>query len=661
MKILGITGGTGCGKTTLLRCVERHGGEVIDCDALYHARLHTDTALLEAISARFSGVVTDGELNRKALGKLVFADEAALRDLNSITHGAVCRAVRARLNLARERGCELAAVDAIALFESGLARLCDCTVAVTAPGSARIERLMRREGISEAYAAQRISAQKSDAEFSEMSDFTLQNSGTIAEFEEQCEQFLKGVISMSNKYDELRKEVLFAPKNGYDRISEADLAEMEPYCKDYIDFISTCKVEREAVEWTIAEAEKAGFQPLVPGMQLKPGDRVYGNNHKKSVIFAVVGKQSLNEGTHICAAHIDSPRLDLKPNPLYEDCEMAYFKTHYYGGIKKYQWTTTPLAIHGVVAKKDGTVVSVTVGEDESDPIFCVTDLLVHLSADQMKKTLAEGVTGENLRVLLGSHPLTDDEGGDRVKFAVMCLLHEKYCITEEDFLSAELTMVPAGRAREVGFDRSLIAAYGHDDRVCAYAAFRPMLNLDVPEKTAVCVLADKEEIGSQGISGMQSDYFETFMGDLCAAAGAELRRCFEKSFCLSADVSNAFDPLYAETCDKSNNTKINYGTGIFKYTGARGKSGSSDAAAEVMAYVRKLFSEQDVIWQTGELGKVDQGGGGTVACYMANRNIETVDAGVPVLSMHAPMELVSKLDTYMTFKGMKVFYEAKN
>ena len=661
MKILGITGGTGCGKTTLLRCVEKHGGEVIDCDALYHELLRMDAALLAAIAARFAGVVTDGELNRKALGKLVFADASALHDLNAITHGAVCRAVRKKLRLARERGCRLAAVDAIALFESGLAALCDCTVAVTAPEAARIERLMRREGISEEYAAQRIAAQKSNADFSKMSDFTLQNSGTIAEFEEQCEQFLKGVISMSNKYDELRKEVLFAPKNGYDRISEADLAAMEPYCKDYIDFISTCKVEREAVEWTIAEAEKVGFKPLVPGMQLKPGDRVYGNNHKKSVIFAVIGKQSLNEGTHICAAHIDSPRLDLKPNPLYEDCEMAYFKTHYYGGIKKYQWTTTPLAIHGVVAKKDGTVVPVTVGEDESDPIFCVTDLLVHLSADQMKKSLAEGVTGENLRVLLGSRPLTDDEGGDRVKFAVMCLLHEKYGITEEDFLSAELTMVPAGRAREVGFDRSLIAAYGHDDRVCAYAAFRPLLTLDTPEKTAVCVLADKEEIGSQGISGMQSDYFETFMGDLCAATGAELRRCFEKSFCLSADVSNAFDPLYAETCDKSNNTKINYGTGIFKYTGARGKSGSSDAAAEVMAYVRKLFSEQDVIWQTGELGKVDQGGGGTVACYMANRNIETVDAGVPVLSMHAPMELVSKLDTYMTFKGMKVFYEAEN
>ena len=460
------------------------------------------------------------------------------------------------------------------------------------------------------------------------------------------------------KYEALRKELLSAPKNGYDRISEADLAAMEPYCKEYIDFISACKIEREAVDWTIAEAEKHGFKPLVPGMELKPGDRVYGNGHGKCVIFAVVGTEPLDHGTHICAAHIDSPRLDLKPNPLYEDSEMAFFKTHYYGGIKKYQWTTTPLALHGVVAKKDGTVVKVTVGEDESDPIFCVTDLLVHLAGDQMKKTMAEGVTGENLRVLLGSRPLKDDEGGDRVKFAILCLLHEKYGINEEDFLSAELTMVPAGRAREVGFDRSLIAAYGHDDRVCAFAAFKPLLTLGTPKKTAVCVLADKEEIGSVGISGMQSEYFEAFMGDLCDAMGASLRRCFENSFCLSADVSNAFDPLYAETCDKSNNTRLNYGTGIFKYTGSRGKGGSSDAAAEVMAYVRRLFAENDVIWQTGELGKVDQGGGGTVACYMANRNIETVDAGVPVLSMHAPMELVAKLDTYMTYKGMKVFYE---
>ena len=657
MRILGITGGTGCGKTTLLREAEAMGALCIDCDVLYHHLLENDRGLLADIAARFPNVVQDGVLQRKVLGKLVFSDEAALRALNEITHKVVCREV---LRLLHTSEAPYAVIDAIALFESGLAELCDATVAVTAPRETRIERLMQRDGISRDYAERRLNAQKSDAEFAALAEETLQNDGTAEAFSQKCKQFLKGVFDTmeEKKYEALRKELLSAPKNGYDRISDADLAAMEPYCKEYIDFISTCKIEREAVDWTIAEAEKHGFKPLVPGMELKPGDRVYGNGHGKCVIFAVVGTEPLEHGTHICAAHIDSPRLDLKPNPLYEDSEMAFFKTHYYGGIKKYQWTTTPLALHGVVAKKDGTVVKVTVGEDAEDPIFCVTDLLVHLASDQMKKTLAEGVTGENLRVLLGSRPLKDDEGGDRVKFAVLCLLHEKYGITEEDFLSAELTMVPAGRAREVGFDRSLIAAYGHDDRVCAYAAFKPLLTLGTPKKTAVCVLADKEEIGSVGISGMQSEYFEAFMGDLCDAMGASLRRCFENSFCLSADVSNAFDPLYAETCDKSNNTRLNYGTGIFKYTGARGKSGSSDAAAEVMAYVRRLFAENDVIWQTGELGKVDQGGGGTVACYMANRNIETVDAGVPVLSMHAPMELVAKLDTYMTYKGMKVFYE---
>lgn len=658
MKIIGITGCTGSGKSTLLKAAQALGGLCIDCDVLYHDLLKTDTAMLAEIGERFPGTVADGELNRKALGNLVFTDKSALIDLNSITHKVVSREVRRLLS---ESTAPFAAIDAIALFESELAALCDVTVAVSAPESLRTERLMLRDGISREDAVQRIRAQRSDSEFRALADKTLENTGASPEdFIAICTQFLKGVLlSMEEKkYESRRKELLFAPKNGYDIISDEDLQAIEPYCREYMDFISTCKIEREAVCWTIKEAEKYGFQPLVPGMKLKPGDKVYGNDRGKSVIFAVIGSESPEKGTHICAAHIDSPRLDLKPNPLYEDCEMSYFRTHYYGGIKKYQWTTTPLALHGVVAKKDGTVIPVTVGEDPSDPVFCVTDLLIHLSADQMKKTLAEGVTGENLRVLLGSKPLKDDEGGDRIRFATMCLLNEKYGITEDDFLSAELTMVPAGPARDVGFDRSLIAAYGHDDRICAYAAFKPLLELSIPAKTAVCVLADKEEIGSQGISGMQSRYFETFMGDLCKAVGADLTRCFENSFCLSADVSNAYDPLYGETCDKSNNTRINYGTGIFKYTGARGKSGSSDAAAEVMAYIRRLFSDHDVIWQTGELGKVDQGGGGTVACYMANRNIETVDAGVPVLSMHAPMEIVSKLDTYMTYKGMKVFYE---
>ncbi len=656
MRIIGITGGSGCGKTTLLREIEALGGLCIDCDELYHELLRSDKALQDVLEKRFPEAFENGVLQRKVLGALVFSDGKALQELNRISHSFVCAEVE---RLLKESSASLAAIDAIALFESGLSKLCHVTVAVTAPKEARVARLMQREGISEAYARSRIEAQKSDEEFSALAEHTLCNDSSREGFIKKCQEFLKGAIPMEEKkYESLRKELLSSPKNGYDRISDADLAAMEPYCKEYMEFISACKTEREAVDWTIAEAEKHGFKPLVPGMELKPGDRVYGNGHSKCVIFAVVGSEPLSKGTHICAAHIDSPRLDLKPNPMYEDSEMAFFKTHYYGGIKKYQWTTTPLALHGVVVKKDGTVVKVTVGEDEKDPIFCITDLLIHLSADQMKRTLAEGITGEGLRVLLGSRPLKDDEGSERVKFAVMCLLHEKYGITEEDFLSAELTMVPAGPAREVGFDRSLIAAYGHDDRVCAYAAFKPLLEIGIPFKTAVCVLADKEEVGSNGISGMQSAYFETFMHDLCKATGSCMRRCFENSFCLSADVSNAYDPLYPETCDKGNNTRLNYGTGIFKYTGARGKSGSSDAAAEVMGYVRRLFADNDVIWQTGELGKVDQGGGGTVACYMANRNIETVDAGVPVLSMHAPMELVSKLDTYMTYKGMKVFYE---
>ena len=464
----------------------------------------------------------------------------------------------------------------------------------------------------------------------------------------------------TKKFAKEREALLSSPKNGYDRISEADLAAMESYCKEYMKFISDCKMEREAVKWTIEAAEKAGFRELKPGMQLKPGDRVYGNNHNKSVIFAVVGSESLNEGTHICAAHIDSPRLDLKPNPLYEDAGMAYFKTHYYGGIKKYQWTTVPLALHGVVYKKNGEVITVTIGEKDTDPVLCVSDLLIHLSGDQMKKTLAEGIAGEQLNVIMGTIPLPDDDGADRVKLAVLNLLHETYGIIEEDFLSAELTIVPAGKCREVGLDRSLLGAYGHDDRVCSYAALAPLLAMGTPAKTAVCVLADKEEIGSVGVSGMQSYCFETFVRDLCDAQGASLDRCFENAFCLSADVTNAFDPNFAETCDKRNNSRLNYGVGICKYTGSRGKGGASDASAEAMGYVRSLFENAGVMWQAATLGKVDQGGGGTVAAYMANRNIVTVDAGVPVLCMHAPWELVSKFDCYMTMKAMTAVYAGK-
>ncbi|MDD6678769.1 MAG: aminopeptidase [Firmicutes bacterium] len=458
--------------------------------------------------------------------------------------------------------------------------------------------------------------------------------------------------------EELRTSLLNAPKNGFTRITAQQRAEMEAYCKRYTAFIDAAKTEREATTWAVENAEKFGFRPLVPGMELKPGDRVYRNNRGKSILLAVIGKENLNNGSNICAAHVDSPRMDVKPNPLYEDSEIAYFKTHYYGGIKKYQWPTVALALHGVVYRKDGQVITVTIGEEESDPILVVTDLLVHLSADQMRKTLAEGIVGEQLNVVLGTEPI-EGEGADLVKLNVMKLLNEKYGIVEEDFLSAELTIVPAGKCREVGLDRSLLGAYGHDDRVCAFAEMDSLFQLDIPNKTAVCILADKEEIGSVGISGMQSQCFETFMQDLCDIQGASLNRCFENSFCLSADVSNAFDPNFAETCDRRNNSQLNYGVSICKYTGSRGKGGASDASAEAMGHVRSTLDKAGVIWQIATLGKVDQGGGGTVAAYMANRNIVTVDAGVPVLCMHAPMELVSKLDCYETMLACKAIYEA--
>ena len=458
--------------------------------------------------------------------------------------------------------------------------------------------------------------------------------------------------------EELRKSLFAEKKNGYARITAQQRDEMNAYCKRYVAFMDASKTEREATAWAVAEAEKYGFVPFVPGMEVKTGDKIYYNNRGKAIALAVIGTEPLSAGSNICAAHVDSPRLDLKPNPLYEDAEIAYFKTHYYGGIKKYQWPTIELALHGVVCLKDGSTVTVTIGEDDKDPILMVSDLLPHLAADQMQKPAGKVIEGEQLNVILGTEPL-EGEGSDLTKLHILKLLNEKYGMIEADFLSAELTIVPAGRCREVGLDRSLISAYGHDDRVCAYAELEAIWNIGTPSKTAVCILADKEEIGSVGISGMKSFAFETFMHDLCHATKASMYRCFENSFCLSADVSNAFDPNFAEVSDRRNNSQLNYGIAICKYTGSRGKGGASDASAEAMAHVRSTLDNAGVIWQIATLGKVDQGGGGTVAAYMADRNIVTVDAGVPVLSMHAPLELVSKLDCYETYLGCKAIYLA--
>ena len=465
---------------------------------------------------------------------------------------------------------------------------------------------------------------------------------------------------MSDSNKALKEKLLSSRKNGFDRVDAAELEQMEAYCKEYMAFLDAGKTERLCAAETVRLAEQAGYKPLVRGQALKAGDKVYVCNRGKSVLLAHVGSKPMSEGAQIAAAHIDSPRLDLKPNPLYEDNELAYFKTHYYGGIRKYQWVTIPMELHGVVALTDGTTVTVNIGGDEGDPKLVITDLLPHLGGEQGRKPLNEAVPGETLNLLVGSRPIGDSEDKDRVKLHVMKRLHDKYGITESDFASAELEAVPAAEAVDIGIDGSMIGSYGHDDRVCGYAALRALLDIETPDKTAVCVLADKEEIGSDGVTGMQSAAFDTFMEDLCEAQGAALRVCLENSFCLSADVTAAYDPNFGEVFEKKNAAYLNYGIGLCKYTGARGKSGASDASAETVGYVRGIFDRAKVIWQIAELGKVDAGGGGTVAMYMANRNITTLDAGVPVLAMHAPFEVVSKLDCYETYKGMKAVYEAE-
>ena len=450
----------------------------------------------------------------------------------------------------------------------------------------------------------------------------------------------------------LKKRLFHTPKDAYATLDEAQIQSAFDYCEGYKDFINSAKTEREFVKAAIKTAEEKGFKPLDRDKKLKPGDRIYLNNRNKSLLLAVIGTRPITDGVSIAAAHIDSPRLDLKPNPLYEDNNLAYFDTRYYGGIKKYQWPAVPLALHGVVALKDGSTVEICIGENESDPVFCVTDLLPHLSSEQMKKNASEFIRGEDLNILVGSRPFKDDKGSELVKLNIMKILHERYGILERDFVSAELLAVPAYPARDVGLDCSMIGGYGHDDRVCAYPALTALLETQNPAYTAVTVLADKEEVGSEGNTGMQSASFENFIADIATSFGNYARHVFQNSVCLSADVNVAFDPIYADVVDIRNCAKLNHGVVLTKYTGSRGKSDTSDASAEFMAIIRRLMDDNGVLWQIGELGKVDAGGGGTVAKYIADLDVDTVDLGVPVLSMHSPFEVVSKLDVYMAHRA---------
>ncbi len=460
---------------------------------------------------------------------------------------------------------------------------------------------------------------------------------------------------------ELLKEQLMLKKEHFSvAMSEDEVAKADKFCEGYMDFLEKGKTERECVDYVIEKAEKNGFVPFDKTKTYKPGDKVYVNNRGKSIILALMGKQGAKNGVRIVAAHIDSPRLDLKPTPLYEDGELAYFKTHYYGGIKKYQWAAIPLALHGVIIKGDGTTVKVNIGEKEGEPKFVVTDLLPHLGKEQSQRTLSEGIKGEELNILIGSRPFKDDKGSELVKLNVLKLLNEKYGIIEKDFISAELELVPAFPVSDVGFDRSLIGAYGHDDRVCSYPAMEAIFGSDIPEKTAVAVLSDKEEIGSDGNTGLNSSYLKYFIHDLAKLDGEDGRDVLSKSECLSADVNAGFDPTFPSVHDKYNCCTLNHGAVITKYTGARGKSGTSDASAEFVGKIRRILDAANVSWQIGELGKVDEGGGGTVAMYIANLGVDVVDLGVPVLSMHAPYEIVAKADVYSTYRACYEFFKAE-
>lgn len=453
------------------------------------------------------------------------------------------------------------------------------------------------------------------------------------------------------------KKLLYKNDTVADAAPEA-LAAAQDFCEGYKTFLDHCKTERETVAYSEKLLLEAGYKPFVPGEKLNPGDKVYTINRKKCVLAATVGTKPLDQGFHLNIAHIDSPRLDLRPVPVFEKNGLGYLRTHYYGGVRKYQWPTIPLALHGVIYRADGSAVEICIGEKDDDPVFCITDLLPHLGAKQNAKTLAEGITAEDLNVLIGSQPIADREAEQRVKLNILGMLHEAYGITERDFTRAEIEVVPAHKARDIGLDRAMIGAYGHDDRVDAYPALMAEIGVQNPAYTTVCVLTDKEETGSDGVTGLNSMYTFHFLQQLCQTQGADYIMSCKASKCLSADVTAAYDPTFADAFEPDNGTYAGNGVAIYKYTGSRGKSSTSDASAELVSYLTRLMDRSGIVWQIGEMGKLDLGGGGTVAKYVANQDIDTIDIGVPVLAMHSPFEVVSKADVYMAYRTFKAFCE---
>ena len=462
--------------------------------------------------------------------------------------------------------------------------------------------------------------------------------------------------------EELKEKLFYKKENGWESTNENEKVEIFELSKNYMEFMNEAKTEREFIKKSKELADKNGYKDIIKFETLKPGDKVYFINREKSMYLAIIGEENIENGMHIIGSHIDSPRLDLKPNPLYEDTNLAYFKTHYYGGIKKYQWTTIPLSIHGVMVKANGEKVEINIGEKEDEPIFTITDLLPHLAQEQMEKKLKDGINGEDLNLLIGSIPYNDKKVGEKVKLNILNILNQKYGITEADLMSSELELVPAFKARSLGFDESMVAAYGQDDKVCAYTSLIAMMELQNVKNTAVCILSDKEEIGSMGNTGMESHMFDFFISEILNKLGINTPNKLDRVFCfskmLSSDVDVAYDPIYASVADKTNAGFLGNGIALTKYTGVRGKSGGSDANAEYVAWVRNVLEKNNIKYQLTELGKVDIGGGGTIAYILANKGVDVIDCGVPVLSMHAPYEVTSKYDIHSAYKTYKAFWK---
>ena len=461
--------------------------------------------------------------------------------------------------------------------------------------------------------------------------------------------------------EELKEKLFNKKENGWKNLDEQKKEKVFELSKNYMDFLNQAKTEREFVKQAIKYANANGYKDIIEFETLKPGDKIYFINKNKSMYLAIIGENPIENGMHIIGSHIDSPRLDIKPNPLYEDSGLAYLKTHYYGGIKKYQWTTIPLALHGVIVKSTGDKIEINIGEDEDDPIFTITDLLPHLAQEQLEKKLKDGIDGENLNLLIGSIPYENDNVNEKVKLNILNILNKKYGITEADLLSAELEVIPSFKARSLGFDESMVAAYGQDDKVCAYTSLAAMMELENVKNTAICILSDKEEIGSMGNTGMQSNMFDFFISEILNKLGINIPNLLDKIFCfskmLSSDVDAGFDPLYSSVSDQRNAGFLGNGIALTKYTGIRGKSGGSDANAEYVAWVRNVLEKNNINYQVTELGKVDIGGGGTIAYILANKGVDVIDCGVPVLSMHAPYEVTSKYDIYCAYETYKAFW----